>query len=669
MCGNKLLMDSLFNILKNLFSENEIVYMSTPINTGERFINWYSSKGKNITNIEEFNKEKIKSVVEPNVRNAKENVKRIKERTNKIVIDPTNFENEMLGWSQDEFYEFWDRVIKSLVNYVVFVDGWEFSIGCCFEALASIESGIKIYSQNEKMLTIEDVVDKLNDSIRIYKTNNLNDWKRIDNILEKVKKYKNNNCYRLIEKYDGNMKDEKLDNLITNVKTNIAQFVSFAPDLTIEPRFVHINNFEYDKSISRRDIIKKLILSAPSQTVNIRSFSSKEMKGNKLVIGKGIEELDDILNAIKQNSAEGKYSIVNENIDINDCGVSGVALGDVIEFSPEDTPKCVEKEGTCSLPREIGLKILQNVYGFSTDINFDNNYRIEFSIHPNRQGVKKEHTIIWEYEYYEKVDYQRKISWPNNFSRFIGDKVFGLLVADSLGIMVPKTTVISRKIAPFTFGIASGLNEKWIRTCPIRKEPGKFYTGSNWIDPFKLMVEEEAKGSSEINIASILSQDAVEALYSGASFITEYEEDDLIEGVSGNGDKFMVGEQNKLELPIEVIEAVKILNNKIRNYHNELGDVSVEWVYDGNIVWLVQLNQLKGKNKYKNSEKNIIVHGNPSHYEKVFVKDGLDSLRRKIDLVKDKNIGIELIGNIGVTSHFGDLLRLSNIPSILKNED
>jgi hypothetical protein len=465
------------------------------------------------------------------------------------------------------------------------------------------------------------------------------------------------------------MKDEKLDYLIVNEMANVAQFISFESNLNLKTRFIHINNFGNNEETSTKNLIEKLILSAPSKAVNIRSFSEKVMKGNKLVYNKGIKDIEEILEIIKENSLNNKYSIINENIEINDCGVSGVALGDVIEFSPEDTPKCVEKEGVCSLPREIGLNLLKNVYGFSPDINFDTNYRIEFSIHPNRQGVRKQHTIIWEYEYYEKVDYQRKIYWPNNFSRFIGDKVFGLLIADSLGIMVPKTTVISRKIAPFTFGIDTGLNEKWIRTCPIKKEPGKFFTGASWIDPFKLMEEEEAKGSNEINIASILSQAAVDALYSGASFVTEYEDCDLIEGVYGNGDKFMVGEQDKLELPAEVIEAVKILNNEIRSYHKELGDVSLEWVYDGKNVWLVQLNQLKGENKYKNSERNIIVYGSPSHYEKVFVKDGLDALRSKIDLIKDKNIGIELIGNIGVTSHFGDLLRLSNIPAILKSED
>jgi len=668
--GNVMLYnEDLFNGLKNLFNGNEILYVSTPINTGNKFVEWYCSIGNGlIKNSEEYNKSRKLNVVQLNIQNTRNFIKDLRKRNNKIIIDPTTFEDNTKKWSQNDFYSFWQDVIKELISEAIFLDGWEYSVGCCYELIAAIKKNINIYSEDLNILTVDECILKLKNSVNTYEKYNILEGNRIKDILEEIENYYKENILSEPEE-EIKLKDKKLDYLIKDRDENIAQFISFEPNSYLKTRFIHINNFDNNKEISTKKLIEKLILSSPSKAVNIRSFSEKAMKGNKLVYNKGINDIDEILDTIKENSLNDKYSIVNENIDINDCGVSGVALGDVIEFSPEATPKCVEKEGVCSLPREIGLEILQNVYGFSPDIKFDNNYRIEFSIHPNRQGVKKQHTIIWEYEYYEKVDYQRKISWPNNFSRFIGDKVFGLLVADSLGIMVPKTTVISRKIAPFTFGIETGLNEKWIRTCPIKKEPGKFYTGSSWIDPFKLMDEEEAKGSNEINIASILSQDAVDALYSGASFVTEYEDSDLIEGVIGNGDKFMVGEQDKLELPVGVIEAVKTLNNKIRSYHNELGDVSVEWVYDGNIVWLVQLNQLKGENKYKNSESNIIVQGSPSHYEKVFVKDGLDSLRSKIDLLKDKNIGIELIGNIGVTSHFGDLLRLSNIPAILKSED
>lgn len=660
-----------FESLKNLFNGNEITYVSTPINTGEKFISWYNVYGKTmVENCKEYDEEKHKNVIEPNMRSSKEYIRKLRKITNKVIIDPTTFEDKTLKWSQDDFYSFWGNVIKELVNEVIFLDGWEYSIGCCHELLSAIENKINIYSQDMNILTIDECIGKLNNSVNVYLSNGLKQGLKIKEILEKVDLNNRNKFNNLIQDNEKElMKDEKLDYLITNNIANIAQFVSFEPNLNLKVKYIHINDFDKENELSNRKIIEKLIFSAPSKSVNIRSFSRKTMKGNKLVFNKGIDDIDEILEAIKENSLDNKYSIVNENIDINDCGVSGVVLGDVIEFSPEDTPKCVEKEGVCSLPREIGFKILRNVYGFSPDINFDHNYRVEFSIHPIRQGVKKQHTIIWEYEYYRKVNYQRKISWPNNFSRFIGDKVFGLMIADSLGIKVPKTTVISRKIAPFTFGTATGLNEKWIRTCPIKKEPGKFYTGSSWVDPFILMPEEEAKGSNEINIASIISQDAVEAIYSGASFVTECENSDIIEGVSGNGDKFMVGQQNKVELPIEVIQAVRSLNNRIRSYHKELGNVSLEWVYDGNIAWLVQLNQLKNGEKLNNSDSNIIVHGSPLYYEKVFVKNGLDSLRNKIDLLKDKNIGIELIGNIGVTSHFGDLLRLANIPSILKNED
>ena len=52
-------------------------------------------------------------------------------------------------------------------------------------------------------------------------------------------------------------------------------------------------------------------------------------------------------------------------------------------------------------------------------------------------------------------------------------------------------------------------------------------------------------------------------------------------------------------------------------------------------------------------------------YEKFFIEDGLEKLRDKIKEIKDKNIGVELIGDVGLCSHFGDLLRQSNIPSFI----
>lgn len=453
------------------------------------------------------------------------------------------------------------------------------------------------------------------------------------------------------------LKDDKLAFMYEKMDCNIARYVSIAPDMSI--RYVNIDA-DYVYKGNLKNCILDLIESSNSKSVNIRSFSLESMKGHSLVYGKQDYEIDEILNVIQKNCNENKYSIINETIDVNDGGVSGVILGNIIEFAPNDTPKCVEKPDICFLEKNMGMHLLKTVYGFEPDCDFGESYRVEFSLHPHREGLRKSHTIIWEYEKFEEYEYDIKIKWPNKFSRFIGDKPFGLIIADYLGFNVPYTTVISRNVPPFSFGQETGLKEKWIRTAPIVKEPGKYYTGDKWTDPFVLMQKEELKGDNQINIASILSQSAVEAVYSGGAIIGENQASDVIEGVAGKGDNFMVGADYLDFLPDSVLLKLKELLNEIRKYYYLLGDVSIEWVFDGTKIWLVQLNQIKEKGL-----GTTIVVGEPTKYEKFYVEDGLEQLRSKINAIKGRDIGIELIGDVGLTSHFGDVLRHANIPSFI----
>jgi hypothetical protein len=453
------------------------------------------------------------------------------------------------------------------------------------------------------------------------------------------------------------LKDDKLSFMHEHMGCNIARYISTDPDMNI--RYIKIDK-DYVYKGDLKECILDLIEVSNSKSVNIRSFSLESMKGHSLVYGKRVNEIDEILNVIQKNCSENKYSIINETIDVNDGGVSGVILGNIIEFAPNDTPKCVEKPDICFLERNMGMHLLKTVYGFAPECDFDDNYRVEFSLHPHREGLRKSHTIIWEYEKFEEYEYDIKIKWPNKFSRFIGDKPFGLIIADYLGFNVPYTTVISRNVPPFSFGQETGLREKWIRTAPIVKEPGKYYTGDKWTDPFILMQEEELKGDNQINIASVLSQSAVEAVYSGGALIGKNQDNDVIEGVAGKGDNFMVGADYLDFLPDSVLVKLKALLNEIRKYYYLLGDVSIEWVFDGTKIWLVQLNQIKEKGL-----GTTIVAGEPTKYEKFYVEDGLEQLRSKINAIKCRDIGIELIGDVGLTSHFGDVLRHANIPSFI----
>jgi hypothetical protein len=76
----------------------------------------------------------------------------------------------------------------------------------------------------------------------------------------------------------------------------------------------------------------------------------------------------------------------------------------------------------------------------------------------------------------------------------IGDKAFGLLMADRLGAHVPRTLVVARRIAPFTFGRETGSTEIWTRTCPVEPHPGLYTTLKGWTDPFALLQAEDPEG-------------------------------------------------------------------------------------------------------------------------------------------------------------------------------
>ncbi len=441
-------------------------------------------------------------------------------------------------------------------------------------------------------------------------------------------------------------KDSILDNLAT--RANVAQFISFSPKL--EQRYARMYGYEANyKFTSLIEAINAILSRSPEHSVNIRSFDPLDPKSREFIYG--LKEVGAIEDALHRLAGKGLYTIINETIDINDGGVSGVLLGDIIEFAPGDTPRCVEKPGTAALPRKLGLNLLETVYGFSPTLNYQHHTRVEFSIHPLRRGFLRDHTIIWELEDVGVNHAKASIYWSNRFSRFIGDKAYGLLIASLLELPVPKTTVISRKIAPFSFGNSTGSTEVWIRTCPNVQVPGKFTTQHGWLDPFQLMAAEDPNGDM---IASVLAQANIEAIYSGALMVNE-EETITIEGTKGFGEEFMIGKKKRDVLPDKIVSSVKLLYEQVAT---KLGAVRMEWVADSSQVWIVQLHC--GATK---SSGSIIYPGNPQKYHEFNVEQGLEALRELISNVNNQSEGILLVGDVGITSHFGDLLRRAEIPS------
>lgn len=437
-------------------------------------------------------------------------------------------------------------------------------------------------------------------------------------------------------------KDEKLDELAA--QWNVAQFVSFSPDLN--QRFSRVLGTTPNERFKDASTALKTLLSrAHEHRVNLRSFKPDSPQGNEFIYA--IDRLADAESALRRLTASGLFVIANETIDVQDGGVSGVIQGGLLEFAPGGTPRVVETGRVASLPFDLGMHVLACVYGFNPELPNLSGMRFEFSLHPCRRGFRNLHTVMWEAEGLSTVSLSVQPKWPNAFSEFIGDKVFGLIVAEFIGFCVPRTNVLCRAVAPFLFGKSTDADIKWLRTSPRVPEPGFFPTVRGWVDPFKLMAEHE-------ELAALMIQEEVPALFSGA-LLSDALGQPIIEGVEGLGTQFMLGQSNPVQLPAELKSRLEeIYTVALRT----CGSVRLEWAYDGEHIWILQLQQETAV-----SEGLWIVPGAFESEVEFDVSNGLEALRELIRKIDGTSVGVKLIGRVGMTSHVADVLRRHNVPS------
>lgn len=446
------------------------------------------------------------------------------------------------------------------------------------------------------------------------------------------------------------LKDDRLASLAE--RGNVARFVSFGPGAVPQTRHARISP-DFPARPPELDDAVRLLLDASAGTVNVRSFRSEQDKGCPFHYG--IASADAAAALVRSLAADGLHTIVNETIDVSDGGVSGVSLGGVVEFAPDDTPRAVEKPGTAALPFDLAVRALRTVYGFDPDIATGRGERLEFSVHPVRAGYRRGHTIWWETEDVGETALEAAPRWPNRFSRHVGDKAYGLLIAHLLDLPVPRTTVVARRVAPFVFGTATGTGDIWLRTCPAEQTPGKFATVPYWTDPYALLHTEDPHGTA---LASVLAQEGVDAHWSGATIPSGDDTPDHVEGVRGTGDQFMLGEQRPDRLPPEIADDVRQLAHKANKI---LGPVRIEWAHDGTAAWLLQAHVAT----HYFAGRGVLNAGDADVWLSFSVEDGLEALRKLIPRARQEGAGIVVTGSVGITSHVGDLLRKAGVPGRL----
>lgn len=617
-----------------------VTYLSGPITTGRRYIDTVRNKGRSAKTKNAVLHENLAALVAT--------AKRLRSERREVVVEPASL--NLPEWSQGDYHRLWEGLIERHARLLIFMPDWEYSVGCAIEFAHASKLDIPTQTLSGSPITVDDgmaLLTAARDDILADDANGTlaSIAERLGEVVERLEIL----CKPAKTVSQELRKDQSLD-LLAERGFNVAQFVSFFPK-NGKPRqaYARIAGREPNEVFrTPREAIAALLASSSDGAVNVRSYQPHDPQSREFVYG--LTTVDAALATVERLSGEGLHTIVNETIDVGDGGVSGVLMGDVLEFSPDDTPRCVEKPGTASLPRGLGRELLATVYGFPIELPVPFASRLEFSLHPKPRGWKSTNITTWEFGPVEPTNAHAQTVWPNNFSRMIGDKTFGLLMAHHVGLPVPRTTVINRRVAPFTFGRTTGWNERWIRTAPPEQMPGLFSTRRGWVDPFALLQAEDPENK---HVASILCQDGVRPAFSGALIVTSTGEP-VIEGVAGTGDSLMVGESTPETLPAAIADDIKAMYRRAKDV---FGPVRFEWVHDGDQVWIVQLH--RGATE---SDATRLTSGDARDWVEFDVTSGLPALRSLLsDLPGDT--GLLLKGRVGLTSHIADVVRRARIPA------
>lgn len=148
------------------------VYVSTPITTGPRFIEWRRNAGADLEKgTTGYEQEHLTNVIEPNRQYVQPLVESLRGKFDAPVIDPTGLE-DVPGWEQYDYHGFWAKVVRRYVHTVVFIDGWQYSTGCVYEFLAALDSGATVLDERLEELSlldaqhlVERAIDDISDGV------------------------------------------------------------------------------------------------------------------------------------------------------------------------------------------------------------------------------------------------------------------------------------------------------------------------------------------------------------------------------------------------------------------------------------------------------------------------------------------------------------------------
>ena len=146
--------ENLLLTLKCAVGVSGAVYVSGPITTGRRFVDWFLHIGYLLEDDPDAYKHALqKAVIQPNESDILTTAELLRVKFPIPVIEPASL--KIISWNQTSYYQFWEAVIKRYIARLVAMDGWQFSVGCAIEFQYAIKCGIPVETVNGESLSFE----------------------------------------------------------------------------------------------------------------------------------------------------------------------------------------------------------------------------------------------------------------------------------------------------------------------------------------------------------------------------------------------------------------------------------------------------------------------------------------------------------------------------------
>jgi hypothetical protein len=110
-----------YKIYRSVLGNRKVIYVSHPITGGTRYTAWVNSQSP---------VSHVNAVIEPNKLEARQVVDQLRqEYSNEVFICPADI-GYIDGWTETDYADFWEDVIRLFAKEVWFLPGWCDSTGC-----------------------------------------------------------------------------------------------------------------------------------------------------------------------------------------------------------------------------------------------------------------------------------------------------------------------------------------------------------------------------------------------------------------------------------------------------------------------------------------------------------------------------------------------------------